>query len=174
MFGSSRHIKVTFPTLTVIEKSINLQYQEVAALWTPIYGVVHPGHWNPSQFRTFGREHYDALRTGSHKIVRDMIEHLTFGGYEATMTVSVDARFRMLLSSSVKKIVNPLWPELHPELPPSTSVDSWNARPEFYPSAAQSNGLRILLCCIGGIPSVYGASVNPSTIDINRVVKAMR
>jgi hypothetical protein len=114
--GSSRHLKVPFPTISAIEKSINLQRHELAALWTPIYGVVHPGYWDPSQFRSYGREHYDALRAGSHKIIRDLIEHLTFGGYQATMSVSVDARFRMLLGSSVKKIVNPTWPALNPDV----------------------------------------------------------
>ena len=38
------------PTLSQIQKEINLQIHEVAALWTPIYELVHPGYLDPSQF----------------------------------------------------------------------------------------------------------------------------
>jgi hypothetical protein len=171
---SARHVKVTFPSVPAIEKNLNLQFHEVATLWTPIYGVVHPGHWDPAQFRSYPREHYDALRAGSHKIIREMVELLTFGGHQATMTISVDARFRMLLSSSVKKIINPHWPTLHPDLPSALATDTWSARADLYESACQSNGLRLLLDRLGGMPQLHGASVNPDSINIHSVINAIR
>ena len=62
-----------------------------------------------------------------------MVEVLNFGGSVATMNIGVDTRIRMLLSSSLKKINNVIWPALNPDLPPESAIQTWGARPEMYP-----------------------------------------
>ena len=169
-----RHNKVPFPTISQIEKSLNLQINEVAALWTPIYDVIHKGHWDPTQFHQYSREHYDFLRYSSHKIIRDMIENLTTGGSFATMNISIDSRMRTLIACSLKKINNLSWPSLNPELPPDSAIQTWSSRPDMYPQANSSGGLICLLERLGGDLPVYGSSVQPNTIDVDSIITSVR
>jgi len=162
------------PTLSQIEKEINLQIYEVAALWTPIYEQVHPGHWDPSQFREYGREHYVGLRQSSYKILREMVEALTFGGSIASMNIAIDMRIRMLLSSSLKKINNVIWPVLNPDLPPESAILTWGARPEMYPRGNKSKGLVKLLERFGGDLPFFGSSVSPEAINVESILSSFR
>jgi hypothetical protein len=162
------------PTVAQIQKEINLQIYEVAALWTPIYELVHPGYWDPSQFREYGREHYEGLRQSSHKILREMVEALTFGGSIASMNIAVDTRIRMLLSSSLKKINNVIWPALNPDLPPESAIQTWGARPEMYPRGNKSKGLVKLLERFGGDLPLFGSSVSPEAINVESILSSFR
>lgn len=169
---SSRHVKVSSPTLSNLQKDINLQIYEVAALWTPIYELIHPGHWDPLQFRDYSCEHYEGLRQSSYKILREMIESLTFGGSIATMNIGVDSRIRMLLASSLKKINNVVWPAMNPDLPPESASQTWGARPEMYPRGNKSKGLVKLLERFGGDLSLFGSSVSPEAINIATILSS--
>jgi hypothetical protein len=122
-----QHNRIPTVTVTQIEKSIGLQINEVATLWTPIYDVVHPGHWDPTQFSEYSCEHFVNLQNVSHRMIRDMVDALTTGGTPATMNISVDARIHYLFVSSSKKINNIAWPTNNPHLPSETSTLTWSS-----------------------------------------------
>jgi len=157
-----------------MEKSLGLQINEVAALWTPIYDVVHPGHWNPTQFSEYSREHFVNLQNVSHRLIRDMVDALTTGGISATMNIGVDACIRYLLVSSSKKINNISWPTINPHLPPQTAIQAWSSRADMYELANAYKGLVSLLERLGGDLPIHGDNIRPETIDIDNILSLIR
>lgn len=161
-------------TVAQMEKSLGLQINEVAALWTPIYDVVHPGHWDPTKFSEYSREHFINLRNVSYRMIRDMVDALTTGGTPATMNIGVDARIRYLLVSSSKKINNIAWPTINPHLPPETSIQAWSSRADMYELANASKGLVSLLERLGGDLPIHGGNIRLETIDIDNILSSIR